>query len=361
MWNKIKKCKCFIIAIVIASLMAVTGCADDSQNSNVSNEIATTEQKSNIVDNEKTATSNYENADSKTKKGSNLSYDIKEFIEKNQYDKDAYIVIEDNTPFFTDEEITNKSYELYSDLDYLGRCGVAMACVGTDIMPTEERGAIGQVKPTGWHTVKYDCVDGKYLYNRCHLIGYQLTGENANEKNLITGTRYLNVDGMLPFENMVADYVKETKNHVMYRVTPLYYGNNLLASGVEMEAYSVEDDGDGICFHVYCYNVQPGVEIDYTNGESNLADSVNKSNTAINNKEETTKKSNSTKKNNTSIADNERQNTSTEYILNMNTHKFHYSTCYSVKNISNSNKGTYKGDRQDLINQGYEPCKNCNP
>ena len=184
----------------------------------------------------------------------------------------AYVIINDNVPFFTDEEITDDSYESYGELDGLGRCTVAIACIGVDLMPTEDRGSIGQVKPTGWHTVKYDCVDGKYLYNRCHLIGYQLTGENANKHNLITGTRYLNIDGMLEFENMVADYVKETENHVMYRVTPIFDGDNLLASGVLMEAWSVEDEGDGICFNIYAYNAQPGVKIYYATGESELED-----------------------------------------------------------------------------------------
>lgn len=164
--------------------------------------------------------------------------------------------------------MTTKSFEKYSELDNLGRCSVAYACVGKDIMPAEKRGTIGSVKPSGWHTVKYDCIDGKYLYNRCHLIGYQLTGENANIKNLITGTRYLNVEGMLPFENMVADYVKETDNHVLYRVTPIFERDNLLVSGVQMEAKSVEDNGDGISFNVYCYNVQPDIVIDYKTGES---------------------------------------------------------------------------------------------
>lgn len=188
------------------------------------------------------------------------------------YSGDAYVVINENVPFFTDKEITDQSYESYSALDMYGRCGVTIACIGQDIMPTEERGAIGMIKPSGWHTVKYDIVDGKYLYNRCHLIGYQLSGENANEKNLITGTRYLNVVGMLPFENEVADYVEETGNHVMYRVTPIFEGNNLVASGVEMEALSVEDNGQGVCFHVYVYNVQPGITIDYATGESWLTE-----------------------------------------------------------------------------------------
>lgn len=181
-----------------------------------------------------------------------------------------YVVINDNIPEFNEGDLTTESFEAYGELDELGRCTVAMACVGKDIMPTEDRGSIGQVKPTGWHTVKYDIVDGKYLYNRCHLIGYQLTGENANRKNLITGTRYMNVDGMLPFEDMIADYVKETENHVLFRVTPVFFGDDLLASGVQMEAYSVEDDGEGICFNVYVYNAQPGIEIDYATGKSSL-------------------------------------------------------------------------------------------
>lgn len=188
------------------------------------------------------------------------------------YSKDAVIEISDNVPGFTEEDYTTEAFEQYSPLDELGRCGMAYACVGEEIMPTEERGAIGMVKPSGWHTVKYDFVDGKYLYNRCHLIAYQLSGENANTENLITGTRYLNTEGMLPYENQVADYVHNTGNHVLYRVTPLYEGDNLVASGVEIEASSVEDRGKTLSFHVYCYNVQPGVTIDYATGDSALAE-----------------------------------------------------------------------------------------
>lgn len=180
----------------------------------------------------------------------------------------AYVAVNGNVPFFMPEEITDESYEYYSELDALGRCGVTMACIGVDIMPTEDRGEIGSVKPTGWQSVKYDIVDGKYLYNRCHLIGFQLAGENANKRNLITGTRYLNIEGMLPFENLVADYVKETENHVMYRVTPLFDGDNLVAHGVLMEGWSVEDEGEGVCFCVYAYNAQPGIVIDYATGNS---------------------------------------------------------------------------------------------
>ncbi|MFR7590676.1 MAG: DNA/RNA non-specific endonuclease [Longibaculum sp.] len=185
-----------------------------------------------------------------------------------KYSGKAYIEINDNVPYFNEDDLTKKSFEKYSELDSLGRCGKAYANVSKKTMSTEKRGSIGQVKPSGWQTKKYDFVDGKYLYNRCHLIGYQLTGENANNKNLITGTRYMNTQGMLPFENKVANYVKETNHHVLYRVTPIYEGDNLVASGVLMEAMSVEDQGLDIEFNVFVYNVQPGVTINYKNGES---------------------------------------------------------------------------------------------
>ena len=246
-----------------------------------------------------------------------------------------------NVPRFSDEEKkTAAAFENYSDLDALGRCGVAFACVGKETMPTEERGPIGSIKPSGWHSVKYDFVDGKYLYNRCHLIGYQLTAENANEKNLITGTRYLNTKGMLPFENMVADYVKETGNHVLYRVTPVFEGKNLVASGVYMEAYSVEDDGDGICFYVYVFNRQPGVKIDYLTGDS-VADGTVKSASG-----ETTSA--------------EKEETKT-YVLNISNGKFHLPDCDSVKKMKEENKQIMKCKRSELINAGYSPCGSCKP
>jgi DNA-entry nuclease len=187
------------------------------------------------------------------------------------YSGSAYIILDDNIPNFETDLINTNSFEEYSDLDSLGRCGVALANIGTDLMPTESRGTIGSVKPTGWHTIKYDIVDGKYLYNRCHLIGYQLTGENANNKNLITCTRQMNVGAMLDFENEVTNYIKKTNNHVLYRVTPIFEGSNLVAKGVQMEALSVEDNGEGIKFNVFVYNVQNGIEIDYSNGDSKLA------------------------------------------------------------------------------------------
>ena len=256
---------------------------------------------------------------------------------------DPYIAITGNEPAFTSDEITTDSFETYSPLDSLGRCGVAFACIGTDLMPTEDRGSIGQVRPTGWHTVKYDCVDGKYLYNRCHLIGFQLSGENANERNLITGTRFMNVDGMLPFENMVADYVKETGNHVMYRVTPYYDGNNLLANGVQVEAMSVEDDGDGILFNVYVYNAQPGVAIDYATGDSWL-------------------EGGSATVTEEPVQTEPQQSTSAAtYILNTNSKKFHYPDCSSVDQMNESNKQEFFGTRDEAIAMGYDPCGRCNP
>ena len=187
-----------------------------------------------------------------------------------EFTKEPYIVLNDNQPQFTEEEFNKGIFEEYSELDYLGRCGPAFAKIGIETMPTEERGEIGGVKPSGWKTIKYDNVEGKYLYNRCHLIGYQLTAENANERNLITGTRYMNVQGMLPFENMVAEYIRETGNHVLYRVTPIFEAENLVASGVQIEAKSIEDNGETICFNVYVYNNQPGITINYSNGESSL-------------------------------------------------------------------------------------------
>lgn len=247
------------------------------------------------------------------------------------YNGRPYVEIENNQPQFSEDEKKDlSSWEAYSELDWLNRCGPVMANIGRDLMPTEERGSIGQVKPTGWQTVKYDFVDGKYLYNRCHLIGYQLSGENANEKNLITGTRYLNVEGMLPFENMVADYIYETGNHVLYRVTPCFEGNELVARGVLMEGWSVEDHGEGICFFVYVYNVQPGVEIDYVTGISRLEGDVPDKETHI-------------------------------YVLNTNSKKFHTEDCSQVEQIADHNRQQITATRENMIAQGYAPAGCCDP
>lgn len=284
------------------------------------------------------------------------------------YSGEPYTAVNNNEPYFTSDNLTTEAFENYSELDALGRCGVAYANVCLETMPTEKRGSISEVKPTGWHSVKYDNVDGKSLYNRCHLIGYQLTAENANQQNLITGTRYLNVDGMLPFENMVADYVKETDNHVLYRVTPIFTGDNLVADGVLMEGYSVEDEGDGICFCVYAYNIQPGITIDYATGDSWLSsesgnsDSSSSGNSAVSQSaadksgtQQAAIQTESVKETSAPVS------TGTEYILNTNTKKFHYPSCSSVKQMKASNKKEYTGSRDDLIAQGYDPCKKCNP
>lgn len=284
------------------------------------------------------------------------------------YSGEPYTAVNNNEPYFTSDNLTTEAFENYSELDALGRCGVAYANVCLETMPTEKRGSISEVKPTGWHSVKYDNVDGKSLYNRCHLIGYQLTAENANQQNLITGTRYLNVDGMLPFENMVADYVKETDNHVLYRVTPIFTGDNLVADGVLMEGYSVEDEGDGICFCVYAYNVQPGITIDYATGDSWLSSEKGNSNSrsggnsAVSQSaadksgtQQAAVQTESVKETSAPVS------TGTEYILNTNTKKFHYPSCSSVKQMKASNKKEYTGSRDDLIAQGYDPCKKCNP
>ena len=248
----------------------------------------------------------------------------------------------DGVPYFTEDEITDTAFESYSDIDQLGRCGVAMACIGTEIMPKdgEERGEISSVTPSGWYQAKYNHVSGKYLYHRSHLIGWQLTAENANERNLITGTEYMNTDGMLPFENMVAKYIKNTKNHVMYRVTPDFKDDNLVASGVLIEAWSVEDNGKGIAICVYVYNRQPGVAINYKTGESKLiSDSTAPENPSTPSDIPGAKK----------------------YILNTSSMKFHLESCSYAQKTAATNKQYYTGYRDDLIEEGYTPCGNCNP
>ena len=252
------------------------------------------------------------------------------------YSGSPYVAVNDNIPFFTDEELTTQSFETYSELDSLGRCGVAYACIGQDLMPTEDRESISEVTPSGWNNKEYDFVDGGWLYNRCHLIGFQLTGENANEKNLITGTRSMNVDGMLLFENMTADYIKETGNHVMYRVTPVFEGDELVPRGVLMEGKSVEDNGEGILFNVFVYNVQSGVEIDYMTGDSKLTEAGGSESS-------------------------EQDSAEGEYILNTNTKKFHLPDCSSVTDMDEDNREEFSGSREELIDMGYEPCGRCNP
>ena len=258
------------------------------------------------------------------------------------YDGKAYVAVNNNEPFFTDSDMTTTAFENYSDLDSLGRCGVAYANICKDIMPTEERGKIGMIKPSGWHTVKYDVIKDRYLYNRCHLIGYQLAGENANPKNLITGTRYLNVEGMLPFENLVADYVNNTGNHVLYRVTPMFSGSNLVANGVLIEAKSVEDNGGGILFNVYCYNVQPGVGINYENGDSWLDGTTGSASSGSD----------------SSAAENSAANSSnseTMVHITATGKKYHRAGCRTLK------KSDTEVTLDEAKSMGLSPCGICNP
>ena len=302
-----------ILLILIVSLSVLSGCS--AGENNFFNDLDITAQSA----------SDY------------VNYDLSNIPD---YDGKAYVELNGNVPEFSKSEKTySESFEEYGKLDSLGRCTYAVSCIGKDLMPTEKRGSIGSVKPSGWHISKYDFVDGKYLYNRCHLIGYQLTAENANERNLITGTRYLTVEGMLPFENDVADYIEITNNHVYYKVTPIFEGNNLVANGVQMQAYSVEDNGQGISFNVYCYNVQPGVAIDYATGDNQAVTSSSASVTSTSS-DEADKKT---------------------YIVNTKTKKFHNPDCDGVKKMSSSNKKKYKGTRDSLISNGYSPCQKCNP
>lgn len=332
-----------IISLLLALMITLSGCASVSNTDTTTDIINVNEQTESIGETtEENVQSEIEPEQQKTEV-SNVSLDLSSIP---AYSGKAYVVVNNNNPYFEKSDLTTKSFEQYAPLDSLGRCGVAYANIGRDIMPTEERGSIGMVKPSGWHSIRYENVEGKYLYNRCHLIGFQLSAENANTSNLITGTRYLNIQGMLPFENMVADYVKGTNNHVLYRVTPIFEGNNLLASGVLMEGYSIEDNGDGICYNVYCYNVQPGIKINYSTGDSEAEDGSAPygSSAAV------TKPSQSSS-----------NSSSASYVGNKNTKKFHYPTCSSVGQMKESNKKYLNCTRDQAIQQGFDPCGRCCP
>ena len=375
--HKMKQSVRYVLTMILCLCM-LWGCGSKDAVQPSQTESAAAEYHTEIAESEREAEQTQaDNAEKQTSADRPEAFDLADVPD---YSGNPYTAVNNNEPYFTADDFTTEAFEDYSELDSLGRCGTAYANVCLETMPTEKRGSISEVKPTGWHSVKYDNVDGKSLYNRCHLIGYQLTAENANKQNLITGTRYLNVDGMLPFENMVADYVKETNNHVLYRVTPIFTGDNLVADGVLMEGYSVEDEGDGICFCVYAYNVQPGITIDYATGDSWLSeDSSANSDTS---KGSSSKSSNTGSSQVTKHEDKHQEekhhdaavqteayeaettasvSTGTEYILNTNTKKFHYPSCSSVKQMKDSNKQEFTGSRDDLIAQGYDPCKKCNP
>lgn len=353
-----------ILCLVAVLLSSFAGCGSE-QSDETTTEIIETTIESQITENETEAitdSSETEKAEEKTEKETqkvnkpdSVGDDNSKAVlsEIPEYSGRPYVVINDNIPSFNKYELTTKGYETYASLDKFGRCGGAVASCGREIMPKpeEERGSISAVKPSGWVQAQYDSVSGKYLYNRCHLIGWQLSAENANKRNLITGTRYMNTEGMLPFENMVADYIRETDNHVAYRITPVYDGNDLVAKGVQMEAYSVEDDGEGICFNVFCYNVQPGVKIDYTTGRSRASES----------NKETTKKPVVVQTTREYVEETQKTVSYDTYVYSSKSDKFHYTSCRYAKTIKAENYCEYTGTRQDMINKGYSPCKNCNP
>ena len=310
---KLRKYYAILLSLIL--ILSLTGCDGSS-----------------ILDNSNTTT-NTNNYNNQYTESTPKQFDFSQIPE---YSGSAIYVVNNNVPFFTKDEMTTESYESYSELDSLGRCGVAIACLSKDTMPAEgeTRGEIGNVKPAGWHTIKYpDLISDLYLYNRCHLIGWQLGAENDNVKNLTTGTRYLNVEGMLPYENLVDNYIEATNNHVMYRITPIFIGNELVCRGILMEAKSVEDNSCIFC--IYCYNVQPGINIDYATGESNPINNTN-----------------------VDITDTELEN---DYILNTSSMKIHRPDCVYAVSISEKNRYTYIGVMKDLIDQGYSVCKTCNP
>lgn len=363
-FNKKLKSLLSILCLIAVLLSAFSGCGSENI-SETTTEITEATVENKITENETEAITDSSETEKKEEKTTeketekqtkpqSVGDDSSKAVlsEIPEYSGRAYVVINDNVPSFNKYELTTKGYETYASLDNFGRCGGAVASCGREIMPRpeEERGSISAVKPSGWVQAQYDWVSGKYLYNRCHLIGWQLSAENANKRNLITGTRYMNTEGMLPFENMVADYIKETNNHVAYRITPVYDGNDLVAKGVQMEAYSVEDDGEGICFNVFCYNVQPGVEIDYTTGRSWAADG----NVEV--KEEPSDDKSSW----VDVEQTEQQKVITgQYVLNTNTKKIHKTSCHHINRMNESNKQSYSGSIDNLYSQGYTTCGTC--
>ena len=327
--NKLNNMRIIVVAVCVIAFLALL-CRSDNRIAPI---IA--EQSNSTIGAEVDNLSTSEQTRPTTDVSSNLPFKLSDIP---SYSGTPYCEVNNNQPFFHADKLTTESFKRFSELDSLGRCGVAYACIGTDSLPTEERGEIGMIKPSGWHTVRYDdLIEDKYLYNRCHLIAFELSGENANPQNLITGTRYMNVEGMLPFENRVHDYVENSNSHVMYRVTPVFEGDNLVAHGVLMEGYSVEDSGTGICFNVFCYNVQPYIEIDYADGTSWISDQSDVQ------------------------PEVETQDSKVAYILNTHTKKFHYPDCSSVNDMKEKNKEAFTGSREELIEMGYSPCGKCNP
>lgn len=341
--------------LLIVMAMAFTGCGTDTSKlagsvSQITNEAAdisdeAADDRNGTADGEEAA----QHDDSSNDATGELKYDDTDFLSTIEpWDGQPYCEINGNVPDI--EEIWATTQESLDPLDSLGRCGTANSCIGTDGMPTEPRGNISEIHPTGWHTDKYDGVEGGNLYNRCHLIAHKLSGDDAVARNLITGTSYMNRQGMLPFEDQIYDYVTSTGNHVMYRVTPCFAGDELIARGVHMQAISVEDQGKGLAFNIFCYNVQPGIEIDYATGDNRLAG-------------DTSKAAEAQTENNAAAEDSNtnEETQKTTYVLNTNTKKFHFKSCNSVNQMKDKNKQEIEATRDEVMAMGYDPCGNCHP
>ncbi len=346
--------------LLIIMMITVTGCSVDTSTLGGLASL-TSQDKTAIENSEVSASGTASEVQNPEDAQEELKYDETEFLSTIEpWNGQPYCEINGNIPDF--EEIWATTQESLDPLDSLGRCGTANSCIGIDGMPTEPRGNISEIHPTGWHTDKYDFVTGGNLYNRCHLIAHKLSGDDAVARNLITGTSYMNRDGMLPFEDQIEEYVKSTHNHVMYRVTPCFAGDELVARGVHMQAISVEDQGQGLAFNVFCYNVQPGIEIDYTTGDNRLAedDASQAAEQALNGLTQENVQSEN------GIASGETQDSSTSaskqaYVLNTNTGKFHHPDCRSVNQMKDKNKQEIEATRDEVIAMGYEPCGNCHP
>ena len=369
------KLRSLLLTLFITSSLFLTGCSTNDSASKHTTTTITQEKKTEQI----VKPQEYLIQKEKPKNKPTIVAPVIDIKSIPEYTDKPFVPINNNTPFFLSTDLVTESFEHYSNLDTLGRCGFAFANIGKDIMPTTKRESISHITPSGWKSVEYDNIEGNYLYNRSHLIGFQLSGENANDKNIITGTRFFNVNGMLPFENMVADYIKETNNHVLYRVTPIFENDNLIANGVLIEAKSVEDNGQGVLFNVFVYNVQPDITIDYKTGDSHLTNPVsnnndvttNKVNESIENTSDSTKNTeykDTTSSNNTvsnsNVVENDysEETTShihTTYVLNTDSKKIHLPSCRTIKKLKPSNRAESDAPISEIKAQGYTPCKVC--
>ncbi|MDO4663912.1 MAG: DNA/RNA non-specific endonuclease [Erysipelotrichaceae bacterium] len=340
-WKRISNLFLFLCLIT-----TMIGCGADSSSSLASSlvnsqEIVEQSTTSNSISEEQSAQSSTSAIQSQEDQQPNPAKLPITLADIPEYSGQPYVEINGNVPYFEENEKTTTAFQHYFELDELGRVTMAYGSLGQEILPEEERGDISSIHPTGWVQNRYECIkDGQALYNRCHLIAFSLSGQNANPKNLMTGTRYMNVKGMQPFESRTLDFIRKTNKHVMYQVTPLFEGDNLVANGVLMQAKSVEDDGQGLSFNVFCYNVQPGICINYRTGENWLEQGQAE-----------------TSQTNNPQSDQQAQ----DYVLNTRSHKFHDPSCDSVDDMSQRNRKDVHETRDDLIAQGYTPCQRCNP